>query len=446
MSQKTRTRREVVQWGLGAAAGIPVALTAGQAAAGEARLALGRQDQVTIEYWHINIETFGLPAVKEIIKRFQEQNPNIIVNERFQTNAYAELLERVQTAMVGGNPPDLAQIGYTYLEYAANNFTYTSTEELVAEYGDEEFMANFADNIKALAQVDGKQVGMPYALSNIVVYYNADLLKEAGVDADNPPTTWEDWKTAAQAIYGVTGKPPIYIQLIEDNWSTQALIESNGGELISCVDGQVKAGFDQPESVEAIQFWADLAADDLALVANNDQGYQAFASGNAALYVTTIARRSGLEEQTSFDLRAAPFPTFGDKPTQLPAGGNSLFVFSQDEAKRKAAWEFIKFCESPEALTIWVEGTGYLPPRDGVADDPEFLGTFMEDNPIQKIAVDQMPSIVPWRSFPGTNGFQVSKALADAVEAAVGGQQSAEDALSQAAEESNDLLEGEACS
>lgn len=428
-------------------AGAAAAMAAGKVASAAPRRFLGQdQEPVTIEYWHINIETFGLPAVKEIIERFQEQNPHITVNERFQTNAYAELLERVQTAMAGGNPPDVAQIGYTYLDYVANNFNYVPTEDLVEEFDDEEFMSNFADNIKALGQVGGKQVGMPYALSNIVTYYNADLMTEAGLDPDDPPTTWDGWREAAQAIHDVTGKPPIYIQLIEDNWSTQALIESNGGEVIACEDGQVKAGFDQPASIEAIQFWADLAADDLALVANNDQGYQAFASGNAAVYVTTIARRSGLEEQTSFDLRASVFPSFGDQPTQLPAGGNCLFVFSEDEAKRQAAWEFIKFCHSPEALTIWVEGTGYVPPRDGVADNPEYLGTFMEDNPIQKVAVEQMPSIVPWRSFPGENGFQVSKELADAVEAAVGGQRSAEEALVSAAEEANDLLEGEECS
>lgn len=445
-SIKTKTRREVVQWGLAsAAAGASAAVVKGSALGHESRMALSRQEQITIEYWHINIETFGLPAVQEIVKRFQEQNPNIVVNEQFQTNQYAELLERVQTAMVGGNPPDVAQIGYTYLDYTANNFNYTSTEELVSEYGDEEFMANFPDNILELGQVDGKQVGMPYALSTIVTYYNADLLREAGVNPDNPPTTWDEWREAARAIYAVSGNPPIYIQLVEDNWSTQGLIESNGGEIISCEDGQVKAVFDQPQSVEAIQFWADLADEGLALVANNDQGYQAFASGNAAAYVTTIARRSGLEEQTSFDLRAAPFPSFGDKPRQLPAGGNCLFVFAQDEAKRQAAWEFIKFCESPEALTIWVEGTGYLPPRDDVADDPEYLGTFMDDNPIQQVGVDQLSLVVPWRSFPGPNGFQASKTLADAVEAALGGQQTAEDALGNAAQEANSLLEGEEC-
>lgn len=376
---------------------------------------------------------------------FREENPNIAVVERFQTNSYTELLERVQTSMVAGNPPDVCQVGYPYLDYVAGNFSFTSTEALVAEYGDEEFMTAFEPNILDLGRIGGEIVGMPYGFSNMVCYVNADHVTAAGYDPDNMPTKWEEFREMATAITANTGSPSIYIQVSDDNWATQTMIDSNGGSLIRCDEGAVKAGFDQPEAVEAIQFWADLAADGLALVANADQGQQSFFTQNVSLVFQSIARRGNFESEASFDLRACKVPGFGDKTPKLTTGGNCLFVFSQDDAKKQAAWEFIKFCSSPAAQTVWVRETGYLPTRNDVADDPEYLRDFIQGNAIQQIAFEQVDVAAPWTSFPGTNGLQVGMELASAVEGALSGGQTAEQALGNAAEIANQLLEGETC-
>lgn len=59
-------------------------------------------------------------------------------------------------------------------------------------------------------------------------------------------------------------------------------------------------------------------------------------------------------------------------------------VFSKDAAKQKAAVEFIKYLESPEALAKWSTGTGYLPPRKGVADDPKGFKSLLMRTPTLK--------------------------------------------------------------
>lgn len=433
----TVDRRQLLKMGTAAAAMAGLAATRTDFAAA--------QDTVEIEYWHINTESFGLKAVQEIVRLFQEANPGITVTERFQTNSYTELMERTQTAMVAGTPPDVAQVGYPYLDYVTNNFPYASADQLVKDNGDDDFLANFEPNILSLGTVNGVLAGMPFALSNMVAYFNADILKEAGVDADNLPTTWDDWRTMGQQITDATGNPAFYIQVSDDNWATQTMIDSNGGSLVSCDSGQVKAGFNSPEAIEAIQFWADMVKDGIALNANADQGQQAFFGEKLAFAFMSIARRGNFETDTTFDLRAAAVPGFADLQPKLTCGGNCLFVFSQDEAKKAAAWEFVKFCCGPEAQTVWVKETGYLPTRSGLADDPNYLADVINGNAIQKVAVDQLPNVAPWTSFPGTNGLQVGSNLANAVEAVLSGSQSAEDALNAAAETSNQLLAGQTC-
>lgn len=431
------SRRTAVQ--AGSAAALAATLGANTRAIGAA------QDAVEIEYWHINTESFGLSAVQRIIELFQEEYPHITVVERFQTNSYTELLERVQTSMVAQTPPDVCQVGYSYLDYVARNFPFSTIDSLVEENGDQEFMGAFEDNILELGRIGGDLVGMPYGFSNMVVYFNAEQVTEAGYDPANMPTTWEEFREMAVAVNANTGQPPIYIQVSDDNWATQTMIDSNGGSLVRCDEGSVKAGFDQPEAVEAIQFWADLAADGLALVANADQGQQAFFTQNVTFAFQSIARRGNFESEASFDLQACAVPGFGDKSPKLTTGGNCLFVFSQDDAKKQAAWEFIKFCSSPAAQTVWVEETGYLPTRNDVADDPEYLQEFIQGNAIQQVAFNQSDVAAPWTSFPGNNGLQVGMELASAVEGALSGGQSAEEALGRAAEIANQLLEGETC-
>ncbi len=400
---------------------------------------------VTIQYWHINTEAFGLPAVRELIAEFQKRNPTIRVEERYHPNAYTGLLQNLQAALAAGNPPDVAQIGYLYINYVAENFPFVPLADLQRRFGGD--LSRFPANVMALGQVGGVQVGMPYSLSNIVAYYNADLFRKAGLDPDRPPQTWAEWRTVARQIKARTGKP-IYIQLLDDNWSLEALIASNGGNLLACRNGQVVPAFAGPEAVEALQLWADLVKEGLALNALWTQGEQAFLAGEVAAFMTTIAKRAGLEEASKgkFELRATRFPRFGTKPTRLPAGGNVLVVFSKDPDKQEAAWRFIRFLTSPEGFTLWTKGTGYVPLLGEIADDPRYLKGFIAQHPIQRVGIEQLPNVRPWTSFPGPNGLAASQALFKATQRALSGQASAKTALSEAAQEVARLLQGEKCS
>lgn len=398
-----------------------------------------------IEYYHINTEAFGGPTVRDLVSRFQEENPEVTVTERFQNGSYSGLLENLQTALASNQPPDIAQIGYPYLNYVAENFPYVSIEELVQEYGDDSFYSDIPDNILELGRVSGSQAGMPYSVSNPVVYYNADDFSEAGLDPDAPPETWEEWREAMRQITDRLDKPGMWIYIEDSNWGTEAMIESNGGQMLGCEGDEAAAAFDGPEAVEAVQFWADMVEEGTVLNALYDEGTQAFLSGGISACVDTIADRGNFQDQASFDLRATSFPSFGGRQPEFPAGDNNLFVFSQDESKREAVFRFIEFLTSPESLTTWTKGLGYLPIRESIAEDPQYLGDFVRDNPIQQVAIDQLPRIGPWVSFPGPNGLQASQALFSSTQEILGGERTAQDGLSAAAEEVNQTLQGQGC-
>jgi len=231
-----------------------------------------------------------------------------------------------------------------------------------------------------------------------------------------------------------------FMQEYADNWAQQALIESNGGQILAKKDGRTMAGFDTPEASAAYQVLADMVKSGDGLHATNEEGFQAFLSGKLGMVCTTIGKRDNFEKSAKFTVMATQFPSFEGKTRKLPAGGNLLMIFSQDPDKQKAAWRFVKYLESPEALALWSKGTGYLPPRKGVTEDPKGLKDFAEQNKNMQVAMSQMPEVVKWASFPGANGLQAEQALIDVRDIILSGKQSAADALKQAAAKINSML------
>ena len=409
---------------------------------GDKKKAADSGKKVQIEYWHVAAESFGGATVKELVADFNKKHPNIEVTAKYNPDMYKGLTQNLQAAIASGKNPDVVQMGYSFLNYAAENLQYTDLNKAFKEAGDENFMKdNFLPNVLNLAQTeDGKQIGLPYSVSVPVLYYNPEIFAKAGLDANNPPKTWNEVSKVAKQIKDKTGNMGFFMQEYADNWAQQGLIESNGGQMLKKVNGKVQAGFDTPEAAQAYQLLADMVKNGSGLHATNEEGFQAYLSGKLGMVCTTIGKRANFEKSAKFPVKAAPFPAFEGKKVQIPAGGNFLMVFSKDAAKQKAAVEFIKYLESPEALAKWSTGTGYLPPRKGVADDPKGFKKLADQNANIKMALAEMQKVSKWASFPGANGLQAEQLLIDVRDIILSGKMSAADALHQTAEKINKLL------
>ena len=77
------------------------------------------------------------------------------------------------------------RIGWAFLDYFSNNFAYVAPQDAIDQFDAEDatfLQDKFLPNILELAvNTNGEQVGIPYSLSNPVLYINKDLLREAGL-------------------------------------------------------------------------------------------------------------------------------------------------------------------------------------------------------------------------------------------------------------------------
>ncbi len=366
---------------------------------------------IEIEYWYPNAETQGGKTVTELIKKFNASQDKIVVKGVYNAGMYKGLMQNLQSAAAAGKAPALVQIGWSYREYFSNNFSYVEPKSVIekhfpddSKYLEEKFLGNI---LNLAVNNDGSQVGLPYSLSVPVLYLNMDMLNAAGVNPDEL-TSWEAVAEASKKIKAATGKHGLYIVENPDNWNVQAMLESNGGNVIA--DG--KAAFNSPEGIKTYEFYQGLIKNGSALHIGADQGQQAFVSGDVGMAHMTIAQRTNVTENGKFKSTAIPHPAFAGKEIKVPAGGSMLTITAQDEEQQKAAWEFMKFLYEPDSVSAWTFGTGYLPETIDATDNSE-LATLIKEDSMMAAAYATIEKLVPWAPFPGNSGLQAEQMLID---------------------------------
>ncbi|MGL4634154.1 MAG: ABC transporter substrate-binding protein [Cetobacterium sp.] len=396
---------------------------------------------IEIEYWHVASESFGGGTIKELVKNFNEKNSDIKVIEKFNPDMYKGLTQNLQVAVAARKKPAIVQMGYSYLNYANDNFDYVTAQEIIEKYfpEDKNYLNNsFLSNILELGQVNGKQVGIPYSISNPIMYINSDLMNEAGIDIANTPKDWETVRKYSEIIKEKTGNMGLFVQEYADNWAQQALIEGNGGKILIEKDGKTIPTFASKDSSEAYQYLADMVQDNIALHASNDEGFQTFLNGKLGMVITTIGKRDNFESTANFKIIGEKFPLFNGKERKLPAGGNMLMIMTDNSEEQKASWKFMKYLLEEEASEKWTKGTGYLP--SAIQNENSGIAKFLNENQLMRVANEQLTDMGKWASFSGTNALQAEQLLIDVRDVILSGEKKAEQALKEVEEKITNLI------
>lgn len=371
-----------------------------------------KDGKVKIEYWHVNAETQGGKTVKELVKDFNAQSDDVYVQSKYNPDMYKGLIQNMMSEAAGGRTPDVVQIGWSFKNYYKDNFEYTSPEDVINESfpEDKKFIEEkFDDKMLSIAQDEkGEQLGLPYSVSSPVMFINKDILRKANLD-ESGPKTWEEVQTYAETIRNKSNQYGVFIQEPADSWAQQAIVDSNGGNIVK--DG--KASFASEEGVEAYQLMQDMVKNKSALHTNDEQGQQSFINGEVGMLFTTNAKQTHIKDNAKFDVKAIEMPGWEGKEKKVPAGGSMLGITSDTKEEQEASWKFMKYLYKVENIAKWTKGTGYVPPRNDVVDDPKGLKSYVAENEMMQPAIKQMRNVVPWAAFPGNSGLEAEQQLID---------------------------------
>lgn len=346
------------------------------------------EEPTTIKLWHRWSGT-NETILSECVDAFMAQNSDVKVEITAKAGEYFELLQSmIADAAAGNEKPDVFVGGYNLLNYVANEMEPTNVDELApSPEALTQLYDRFTPEMLALSNVDGEQIGLPLAVSNMVMYVNMDIFKEAGLSEEDIPTTWEEMMTVCETIKQNTSHYGIAIQL-PDTWGDQGLIFSAGGELLS--EDKSRVDFTNEGMIKAIQMWQDLYTKGYSPIATDTEQTANFNAGDIAMICTTIMKINTFGEYAAFDLKVAQCPGFEGVEKQLPAGGAAMISFSTDDKKKEAVYRFLDYMTTKEAMELFTK-TGYLcVTKDEV---PMVAG--------QEAAYAQTSYARPWECWPG---------------------------------------------
>ncbi|WP_134496161.1 ABC transporter substrate-binding protein [Microvirga pakistanensis] len=389
---------------------------------------------------HYPMPGFFKDVMDKIAKKFMEENPGIKINFVSPSPTYEEGLQLILRQAGTAEMPDVTFVGLNRLRVVAEREISVDLKPFVEKDGK---MAEqgFSDNILKLAQFGNQQAGLAFATSNPIMYYNADLFRRVGANPDVPPKTWDEVIAIASKIKDLgDGIQSIDFRWQGDDWMFSALLFGAGGTMLTA--DERKVAFDGPEGLAAMRLLDRMVKEGGMPVLTKSNGEQAFVAGKIGFaFQTTGALRNVINNVgEKFDLRTAPIPLLSPEKGRLPTGGNAAVMLTKDPAKQEAAWTFIKFAAGPYGASVVVPGTGYVPNNELAAKSSEYLGEFYQKNPLFKAGLEQMPKMIPWYAFPGSNGVKVTQTIVDNLSRVVEQKAAPEDALADAAREVQRLL------
>ncbi len=312
-------------------------------------------------------------SLQQVSARFVERVPGSKVN----VDAPAAYWDKLTSALAGSAGPDLFFMNNVTYWAWANRGLLVDLDRLVA--GDAEMRRNLDASWKDAVtyyKFRGKNYGLPYLYTTVVLYYNTELLKAAGLKPPVEAGDAFDWNAARDYAQQLTRREGGDVRTwgimstegIETGWLN--FVRANGGDFLD-KDHQ-KAVVDQPVSQEAWQYLVDLrlkdrlSPDAAALQAMNSQTL--FVNGKLALWPAgswQMKTLNALPAGLQYDI--APLPA---APKTKRRGGTTNIVgvvLNQDGKSRDLSWALLTHLLSKDSQDVIARADVLAPVRNDSA-------------------------------------------------------------------------------
>ena len=373
---------------------------------------------------------------------FEKENPGIKVKPIY-TGTYQDSITKALTAVKSGEPPVTSILLSTDMYTLIDEDAVVPFDELVKTDDDRAWLKSFYPAFMENSQTGGKTWGIPFQRSTIVLYYNKELFREAGLDPNRPPQNWKEQVEYAQKLTkrDASGKVTQWGMQIPSSgfpyWLFQALAIQAGTNLMNATGTQTY--YDRPEVIEGLQYWVDLVRKHKVPPEGTvDWGTtpKDFFEKKVAMMWTTTGNLTNVRNNAKFDFGVAMLPA--GKQRGSPTGGGNFYLFKKSTpAQREAAFKFIKWATTPARAAQWGIDTGYVAVRADAWDTPA-MKQYVAGFPAAAVARDQLPYA---KAELSTHDNQrVTKALNDGLQAALTGTKTPEAAMKDAQREAERLL------
>lgn len=371
--------------------------------------------QVTVEMWdYLSGETAN-DSINAAIAEFEKANPDIKVKRT--TFAFADLSKSILQGSVGGQVPDVAVVD------VVDNQNFASLGMLKDLSNDGINKSDFFDGPWSSVVYEGKTYGIPLNSNNLALYYNKQMLKDAGVEV---PTDWASLKEVAKkttkgdvkgiAISAVKSESATF-QILPFVWQTGGDLKdyaTSGATALAYLRGLIDDG----SMSEAVSNYTQ------------EDARTQFITGKSAMMINGPWELATLTKDAQFDWDVAPLPK--DKRAATSMGGENVVVMNGAK-QSDAAVKLAKFLTSAEGAKIYCDGSGQLSSR------PDLQGKLKLSNDAKLKVFESQLADAHARAY-GKDYPKISEAIQLSMQEALTGASTPEAAAKKAADSINPLL------
>ncbi len=378
---------------------------------------------------------------------FEKANPDIKIKPVY-AGSYQDTITKIMTAVKGGDAPQLAVALSTDMFTLIDEDAIVPFDEMAKTDADKAWMKSFYPGFMANSQTPAKAGGMttwgiPFQRSTIVLYWNKEMFKEAGLDPEVPPKTWAEMTAMATKLTkrDASGNVTQWgVQIPSSGfpyWLFQGLTTPNDAMLMNAAGTETY--FDKPGVIEALQYWVDLSRKEKVHppgIVEWGTTPKDFFEKKVAIIWTTTGNLTNVKDNAKFPFGVGMLPA--NKRLGSPTGGGNFYVFKKaSPEQRAAALRFIEWMTSPERAAAWSIATGYVAVSPAAWETPA-MKAYVKDFAAPLVARDQLQYAVAELSTHDNQ--RVTKALNDGLQAALTGAKSPADAMKDAQREADRIL------
>jgi len=310
-----------------------------------------------LTWWDTSDPTNEGPAFKELIKKFNEQYPNVTIN--YQSVPFDQAQNKFKTAAESGSgAPDILRAEVAWVpEFASLGYLYAlDGTPLLSDN-------NFLETPLSSDVYDGKTYGVPQVTDTLGLMYNKKLFAKAGIES--APTTWDEVTEDAKLLKEKAGVDGIYLNAA--GYFMLPFMYGEGGDLVD-TDAQ-KIVVNSDENVAGIKVAQEMVKSGAAAKPDANDSYGAmmtlFKAGKVGMIMNGPWEVANISSDPKFggfeNLGIAPVPA-GSAGAGAPVGGHNYVIYSgMDENKADAAIAFVKFMSSAQSEAFIADKLGLLP-------------------------------------------------------------------------------------
>jgi sn-glycerol 3-phosphate transport system substrate-binding protein len=375
-------------------------------------------------------------------KGFQHETG--ITVEPVYSGDYSQTLIKALAAIKSGAGPQFSVLWASEVHSLIDQDILVSLDDIGLDAGAKAWLGDFYPAFMANSHADGKTWSVPFQRSVAVFYYNKDAFHDAGLDAENFPTTWAGLAAAAEKLTrrDASGRVTRWgIKIAGDlgnaQWAFGAL--ANQAEQVLMNEAGTEVYFDKPRTIEAMAFWRSLSEQHHATPAGVSAWPELvpdFLQGNTAIIQFTTGGLSNLLAKAKF-----PFGVAGlagkNSPHTVVGGANMYFFRSANPAERAASLRFARWVSQPERAADWSMHTGYIATSPAAYETPA-MKAYIAKVPAAGLGPRFLP--VATGELSVHENQRVYAVLTDNIQACLGGTKTPAKAMQDAQSESDRIL------